>query len=98
MKKFLLLNQDEEPMIEIEYENFSVGIIELVNGLFAVNVVPHKDKRNFLVAIYRDVEEAAAAVQQLRDFAFAVVEDNQGFAMPVSEDPVTALEILDLLL
>lgn len=98
MKKFLLLDQDQEPMIELKYNTFNVGIIELGNGLFAVNVVPHKDKRNYVVGIFRDVTEAAAAVQQLRDFAFAVVEDNQGFAMPVSEDPVTALEVVDAFL
>ena len=98
MKKFLLLDQNQEPMIELEYDTFNVGIIELGNGLFAVNVVPHKDKRNYLVAIYRDVSEAAGAVQELRDFAFAVHEPDQGFAMPVSEDPVTALEVVDALL
>lgn len=98
MKKFLLLNQDEEPICELEYEKFNVGIIELGGGLFAVHVVPHKDKRNFLVAIYRDVGEAAEAVQELRDFAFAVNKPDQGFAMPVSTEPVTALEVADALL
>jgi len=98
MKRFLLLDQDQEPMIEIVYDTFNVGIIELGSGLFAVHVVPHKDKRNYLVALYRDVEEAAQAVQALRDFAFAVTRENQAFAMPQASEPVTALEVADALL
>lgn len=98
MKKFLLLNQDEEPICEVEYNQFSCGIIELGNGYFAVNVVTHKDGHSYQVGIYRDVAEAAQAVQTLKDFAFAVVGENKGFEMPVADEPVTALEILDLLL
>lgn len=98
MKKFLLLDQDQEPMIELEYGKFSTGILELGGGLFVVNVVTHKDGHSYQVGIYRDVEEAAQAVQAVKDFAFAVVGENKGFEMPVSEEPVSALEILDLLL
>lgn len=98
MKKFLLLDQDQEPMIELKYEEFNTGIIELGGGLFVVNVVTHKDGHNYQVGIYRDVEEAAQAVQTLKDFAFAVVGENKGFEMPAADEPVTALEILDLLL
>lgn len=98
MKKFLLLDQTQEPMIELAYDTFSCGILELGGGLFVVNVVTHKDGHNYQVGIYRDVEEAAQAVQTLKDFAFAVTRENQAFAMPQASEPVTALEILDLLL
>lgn len=98
MKKFTLFSQNETPMIELEYGKFSCGIIELGNGYFVVNVVTHNDGHSYQVGIYRDVEEAAQAVQTLKDFAFAVVGENKGFEMPAADEPVTALEILDLLL
>lgn len=97
MKKFLLINQDQEPMVELEYGQFSTGILELGGGYFVVNVVTHKDGHSYQVGIYRDVEEAAQAVQTLKDFAFAVVGENKGCQMPVADEPVSALEILDLL-
>lgn len=98
MKKFLLLDQDQEPIVELEYGQFSTGILELSGGLFVVNVVTHKDGHNFQVGIYRDVVEAAQAVQLLKDFAFAVVGENKGFEMPVADEPTSALEVVDALL
>ena len=97
MKKFLLLDQDQTPTIELEYGKFSAGILELGSGYFVVNVVPHADGHAHAVALYRDVMEAAQAVQELRDFAFAVTRENQAFAMPQASEPVTALEVVDLL-
>lgn len=98
MKKIVLLNQDEEPICEIEYGKFNTGILELKSGYYVVNVVPHEDGRSYQVALYRDVQEAAQAVQELKDFAFAVTKPNQeGFAMPQASAPVSALEILGLL-
>ena len=97
MKRFMLFNQDEEPICELEYDKFNAAVIELGSGYFVVNIVPHADGRSYPVAVYRDVVEAAQAVQELRDFAFAVTTENQGFAMPVSDEPVTALEVVDLL-
>lgn len=98
MKKFLLIDQDQEPMIELEHGKFSCGILELGDDFFVVNVVTHKDGHSYQVGIFRDVQEAAQAVQTLKDFAFAVVGENKGFKMPAADEPVTALEILDLLL
>lgn len=98
MKRFMLFNQNQEPMIELEYGKFITGILELGDGYFVVNVVTHKDRHSYQVGIYRDVEEAAQAVQLLKDFAFAVVGENRGFEMPIADEPVSALEILDLLL
>lgn len=98
MKKFMLFSQDEQAICELEYGKFSTGILELGDSYFVVNVVTHKDGHNHQVGIYRNIEEAAQAVQTLKDFAFAVVGENKGFEMPVADEPVTALEILDLLL
>lgn len=98
MKRFMLFSQDEQAICELECGKFSTGILELGDSYFVVNVVTHKDGHNYQVGIYRDVEEAAQAVQLLKDFAFAVVGENKGFEMPVADEPVSALEILDLLL
>ena len=95
MKKFLLLDQNEEPICEVEYGKFSTGILELGSGYYVVNVVPHADGHSYAVAVYRDVMEAAQAIQQLRDFAFAVTRENQAFAMPQASEPVIALEIIN---
>lgn len=97
MKKFMLCNQDEEPCFELEYDKFNVGIIQLGAVYYVVTVVPHSVGRSYPVAIYPDVVEAAQAVQELRDFAFAVTGNNQAFAMPQAEEPVSPLEIVDLL-
>ena len=93
MKKFMLLNQDGEAVCELEYGKFNVGILELGN-VFVANIVLHSDGHAHAVALYRDVEEGAQAVQGLRDFAFAVTRENQAFAMPQASEPVTALEII----
>ena len=98
MKKFMLFSQNEQAICELEFGEFSTGILELGDSYFVVNVVPHADGHAHAVALYRDVEEAAQAVQTLKDFAFAVVGENKGFEMPVADEPVSALEILDLLL
>ncbi len=52
---------------------------------------------SYTAAVYRDIKEAAEAVAELKAFAFTVNENNRGFAFPVSEDPVTALEVVDSL-
>lgn len=96
MKKFMLFNQDNEPVSEIYWGEFTCSILELA-GVYVVHVatVIHKDTYNFAVAVYRDVTEAAQAVADLKDFALNVNKENQGYAMPVSEEPVSALEIVD---
>ena len=98
MKKFMLFNQDNEPVSELYWGEFTCSILELA-GVYVVHVatVIHKDTYNFAVAVYRDVTEAAQAVEDLKDFALKVTKENHAFAMPVSELPVTALEIVDSL-
>ena len=95
MKKFLLLDQDEEPICELEYGKFNAGVLELGSGYYVANVVTHKDGHSYQIGVYRDVLEGAQAVQELRDFAFSVTRENQAFAMPQASEPVTTLEIIN---
>ena len=96
MKKFLLLNQDEEPMFDIQWGEFNSAILEL-GGYFVVNVVPKQLGQSYSVAVYRDVKEAARAVDELNDFALKVNKPNQAFAFPVPAELVSPLEIIDVL-
>ena len=95
MKKFLLLNQDEAPICELEYGKCNAGVLELGSVYFVVNVVLHADGHAHAVALYRDVVEAAQAVQALRDFAFSVTKPNQAFAMQQASEPISPLEIIN---
>ena len=97
MKKFLIFNQDQEPLIDTRWNEFACGILELV-GVYVVRVSTPCDGHSYTAAVYRDIKEAAEAIAELKNFAFAVNEDNRGFAFPVSESPVTALEVVDSLL
>ena len=95
MKKFLLLNQDEEPMFDIQWREFSCAILEL-GGYFVVNVVPKQLGQSYACAVYRDIKEAAQAIDELNEFALKVSKPNQAFAFPaVSEEPISPLEIID---
>ena len=96
MKKFLILNQDQEPVVNTRWNEFTCGISELAS-VYIVHIVTTYDGHSYSVAVYHDIKEAAEAVVELKNFAFAVNEENRGFALPVSEAPVTALEIVDLL-
>lgn len=96
MKKFLILNQDQEPLIDTRWNEFTCGILELA-GVYVVRVATSCDGHSYTAAVYRDIKEAAEAVAELKDFAFAVNEDNRGFAFPIPEVPVTALEVVDSL-
>lgn len=97
MKKFLLLNQDEEPMFDIQWREFNCAILEL-GGYFVVNVVPKQYGQSYACAVYRSAVEAAKAVDELNDFALKVSKANQAFAFPaVSEEPISPLEIIDVL-
>ena len=94
MKKFLLLNQDEEPMFDVQWREFNCAILEL-GGYFVVNVVPKQYGQSFTCAVYRSATEAAKAVDELNNFALKVNKANQAFAFPVPAEPVSALEILE---
>ena len=96
MKEFLILNQDQEPVVNTRWNEFTCEISELAS-VYVVRIATTCDGYNYSVAVYHDIKEAAEAVAELKNFAFAVNEENRGFALPVSEDPVTALEIVDLL-
>ena len=96
MKKFLLLNQDEEPMFDVQWREFNCAILELGGGYFVVNVVPKQFGQSYACAVYRSANEAAKAVDELNDFALKVSKPNQAFAFPVSEEePISPLEILE---
>ena len=96
MKKFLLLNQDEEAMFELEYGEFNSAILEL-GSYFVVKIISQKYKQSFTCGVYRSATEVARAVDELNDFALKVSKPNQAFAFPVSEEPVSPLEIIDTL-
>lgn len=95
-EKFMLFNQDNEPVFEIRHGEFTCGILEL-HGLFIVHVSRLGDSFNPAVALYRDVQEAAAQVAELKDFALKVDSEHQGFLFAISAEPVTALELIDAL-
>ena len=95
MKKFLLLNQDEEPMFDIQWREFNCAILEL-GGYFVVHVAPKQLGQSYACAVYRSATEAAQAVDELNNFALKVNKENQAFAFPVSEEePISPLEILE---
>ena len=94
MKKFLLLNQDEEPMFDVQWREFNCAILEL-GGYFVVNVVPKQYGQSFTCAVYRSAGEAAQAVDTLNEFALKVSKPNQAFAFPVPVEPVSPIELID---
>lgn len=97
MKKFLLLNQDEEPLFDVQWREFNCAILEL-GGYFIVKIISQKYKQSYTCAVYRTAGEAAQAVDKLNDFALKVNKPNQAFAFPaVSEEPISPLEIIDVL-
>lgn len=96
MKKFLILDQEQEPLVNTRWDEFTCGILELA-GVYVVRVVTTCDGIGYTAAIYRDIKDAADAVTELKDFAFSVKEKNCGFAFPMPEEPITALEIVDSL-
>ena len=92
--KFMVFNQDNEGVFEIRHGEFTCGILEL-HGLFVVHLSALNDSFNPAVAVYRDIQEAAAQVAELKDFALKIDSEHQGFIFSVSEEPVTALEVID---
>lgn len=96
MKKFLLLNQDEEPMFDVQWREFNCAILEL-GGYFVVHVVPKQYGQSYACAVYRSATEAAKAVDELNDFALKVNKPNQAFSFPIPAEPVSPLEIIDAL-
>lgn len=95
-EKFMVFNQDNEGIVETRHGEFNCGIAEL-HGLFVVNVVTVKDGYSYACAVYRDVQEAAAQVKELKDFALKVDSEHQGFLFSIPEENVTALELIDAL-
>ena len=96
MKKFLILDQDQDPLIDTRWGEFTCGILELA-GVYVVRVATARDSHSYTAAIFRDVQEAAEAVVKLKNFAVEVDEDNRAFSFPVPTIPVTALEVVDAL-
>lgn len=96
MTKFFLIDQDAQLISETEYKDFICGILEL-GGYYVVNVVPLQDGRGYTAAVYRDIKDAAAALEALQQFALTVHEPNQCWAFPKADMPVSPLEIIDTL-
>ena len=96
MKNFLILDQDQEPLIDTRCGEFTCGILELA-GVYVVRAATARDSHSYTAAIFRDVQEAAEAVVKLKNFAVEVDEDSRAFAFPMPTDPVTALEVMDAL-
>lgn len=92
-EKFMVFNQDNEGIVETRHGEFTCGIAEL-HGLYVV-VVTVKDGYNYACAVYRDVQEAAAQVAELKNFALKVDSEHQGFIFSIPEENVTALELID---
>lgn len=95
-EKFMVFNQDNEGIVETRHGEFTCGIAEL-HGLYVVHVVTVKDGYNYACAVYRDVQEAAAQVAELKNFALKVDSEHQGFIFSIPEENVTALEVVDAL-
>lgn len=96
MRKFLIVDQNQKPLVNTRWNEFTCGILELA-GIYVVRVATPCDGHSYTAAVYRDIKEAAEAVAELKDFALAVDKENEGFLFPVSEDPVTALDVVDSL-
>ena len=96
MKKFLILDQDGEPIIETRKGEFKCGILPLLD-YFIVKVCTKN--YSFACAFYRDIKEAASAVDKLNKFADSVKKKNCGFLFPKTESSasISALEIVQLL-
>lgn len=94
MKKFWICNQQEEELFETSSGRFNCGILELFD-VFVVKVSTVEDNSvvSYAAGIYRDVQEAADAVADLKDFANRPTKANN-FVFPMSSDPITPLELL----
>ena len=95
MKKFLLCNQDETELFETSEGHFTCAILELYD-VFVVKVsaVDGEDIVTGTAGIYRDVQEAADAVAELKDFANQTQRTNATFTFPQSSEAVTAIEFV----
>ena len=94
MKKFWICNQDEAELFETSSGYFNCGILELFD-VFVVKVstVDGDGVVSYSAGIYRNVQEAADAVAELKDFANQTTKANT-FVFPMSSDPVSPLELL----
>ena len=99
MKKFVLISQATEPICDLKFGGYAASILELGMGgnYFVVHVVTMTDGKSYSVALYRSASEAAKAVDKLNDFALHVKQERRGFEMPQAKEPVSPLEIVDLL-
>lgn len=94
MEKFLILNQDNVPQTTTRWNEFTCGILEL-GGAFVVRVATTHDGHSYACGIYHEIEDAAKAVAELKNFALKVSEENRAFLFPVPTEPVTALEVVE---
>lgn len=94
MKKFWIYNQEEEEIFETSSGRFNCGILELYD-VFVVKVstVAGDVVVSYTAGIYRDVQEAADAVADLKDFANQTTKADT-FIFPQSSDTISPLELL----
>lgn len=90
---FAILNQDEEVLCDTQRGEFTVGIREIVGVGYLVGVFYDGDE--YLCGLYRELDEATAAVSQL--MTFEPTDTDTAFLFPSASEPVTALEIVDVM-
>lgn len=89
-KRFFLFSQDDEPLVEVEHGRFPCDI-KAVGSFYLV--VVHALGYDFNAAIYQKLEEAQAAVEELKDFV--PTRRLNAFVFAEADEPVTALQVLD---
>ena len=86
---FAILNQDEEVLCDVVPGAFTVGVREFC-GYYLVGVFADGDE--YLCGLYRELDEATAAVSQL--MTFEPTDTDTAFLFPTAAEPVSALEVL----
>lgn len=91
-KTFAVLNMDEELLCDVVPGAFTVGIREIC-GYYLVGVFADGDE--YHCGLYRELDEATAAVSQL--MTFKPTENANAFKFPLPSEPVSGLEIIDVM-
>ena len=92
-KFFAILNQDGEVLCDVQPGAFTVGVREFCGDYFLVGVF--YDGEEYYCGIYRELDEATAAVSQL--MTFEPTDTNTAFLFPTASEPVSGLEIVDVM-
>lgn len=105
MKKFLILDADQNEVAETSYGNFTAAIMQLGAApatVYVVHVSTLDAKGNPCTqacGVYRDVHSAADSVAALHEFAFNVQSDDSAFIFEGGDvSPLDVLNTIDDLL